>query len=423
MTTPAVHGGAWRATGTLALGLALAQGIQLAATPVWSRLYTPADFAALGLWTAVVAVGSMALTLRFDAVIVPERDEAAARGLLRLCLLLALGGGALLAVATALLPAAWLARAGFGPLAAAGWAALPGAVLAAAGAAALAAALAWANRGRQWRRMSAARIGFAAVAAGAGIALGVGGVAGGLLWAHAAAAAAALALAWPGREPLRGDAALPARAVAARHADSPRYLWPAALLDALTQQLPLWLIVLWFGDELAGQFGLAWRVAALPALMAASAAGSVFLQRFAEVAAADRGAARTLLLATWRRFAWIAFAPALLLAAFGAPLFGWVFGAAWAPAGQMAALLVPMLFAMAVSSPTSGALIVLGLQRLAPRFGLAMLVYRPACFAIGAATADLALALSLWAGCEIAAIVVYNRLLWRALPRAAAPKG
>jgi O-antigen/teichoic acid export membrane protein len=186
------------------------------------------------------------------------------------------------------------------------------------------------------------------------------------------------------------------------------------MLDAITQQLPMLLAVVWFSQQDAGQFSLAWRVTAVPVLMLASAAGTVFYQSFAQLAG-DADAARAALWLQWRRFALLGALPSLLLLAFGGPVFAAIFGPTWREAGRLAAALAPMLFAMLVSSPTSGALIVLGLQKWSPLFGLAMLVYRPAALWLGALQGSLLLGLALWAAAEIVAIVLYNGLLLRRL--------
>jgi O-antigen/teichoic acid export membrane protein len=405
----------------LTAGLAVAQAILWAALPLWSRIYGPQDFAQLGLWTAVVAIVSMLVLLRYDTTIVIARDEVEARALLRLCLALAAGGGVLLALLAAALPGRVVQALGLDPLGA--W--LPLAVVAGAVAAAFAALLAHANRHRRYARMTAARVLLALVAAALGI--GLGGLAGGLLWGHLLAALLALPVLWPGRAvdtpaaatvphagPARAaDASRHHLAAAARaHAAAPRYLWPSAMLDAVTQQLPMLLAVAWFSAHDAGQFSLAWRTAAVPVLMFAAAAGTVFYARFAAVVASgDVHGARALLLRQWRTFALAGLLPALLLAAAGGPVFAWLFGAGWREAGWLAAALAPMLLAMAVSSPTSGALIVLGLQKAAPLFGLAMLVYRPAALWLGAQSGSLVIGLLAWALCEVTAIVLFNRLL------------
>lgn len=397
-----------RDTLVLAAGLGVAQLITLAVMPLWSRQYGPDDFAALGLWMAVVAVVSMALPLRYDTCIVIARDEQEARALLRLCLRLALGGGATLALLAWALPAPWQAVLGLQTLGR--W--LPLAVLGGTLAAAFAAGLAWANRQRAYPRITAARITVAAAAAVAGSAFGAWGVVGGLLLAQLLGGlAGVLALQ---RE--RGIAQGVADA-ARHHQQAPRYLWPAAMLDAVTQQLPMLLAVAWFSSAEAGQFSLAWRVLAVPVLMVAGAAGTVFYERFANQAATDIALARRLLLSTWRTLLLIGLAPTLLLLLWGDGLFAFAFGSDWRRAGTLAAVLAPMLCVMLVSSPTSGALIVLGLQKWSPVFGLAMLVYRPAALWLGAQHGSLALGLALWGVCEVVTIALYNLLLLRTLRR------
>lgn len=414
-------GGFARDTLVLAVGLGAAQLITLAVMPLWSRQYGATEFAAFGVWASVVSVVSMALLLRYDTCIVIAQSEAEAGALLRLCLGLSVGGGALLALLAWGLPASVRAAWGLQPLGA--W--LPLAVLGGALAAAFAALLAWGNRRRAYPPISGARIALAASAAVAGSAFGVQGVAGGLLLAQLIGGALglltlALLLARTGSARASVETAvMSATEAARRHPQAPRYLWPSAMLDAVTQQLPMLLAVAWFSTAEAGPFSLAWRVLAVPVLMVAGAAGTVFYERFARLAAQDRVAARALLLRTWRAFALIGLPPTLLLLAFGEPLFAWAFGAEWHSAGALAAVLAPMLCAMLVSSPTSGALIVLGLQKWSPVFGLAMLAYRPLALWIGAQQGSLLLGLALWGLCEVIAIALYNLLLLRTLRRPA----
>lgn len=396
-----------RNTAVLSLGLAASQGLLLAVMPLWSRLYGPEQFAAFGVWTAVSSAVATLLLLRYDTCVVIAQDDDEARALRRLGLGLAAGGGLLLALLAWALPLSWRAAMGLAPLG--HW--LPFAVAAGALAAVFASGLAWLNRMQAYVRISSARVLLALVVAAAGSVMGVAGWEHGLLLAQLLGATSALLLLPWALTPHSGAL------VAARcHEAAPRWLWPAALLDTCTQQLPLLLTASWFGVALAGQFSLAWRVAALPVLLLAAAAGSVFYERFARLVADDqRNEARELLWRTWRGLFLVGAVPAGLLLAFGGPIFGALFGERWRDGGLLAAVMVPMVLAMLVSSPTSGALIVLGLQRHAVRFGLAMLLYRPAAFAIGAMQASLVLALALWGACEITAIVLYNRLLLRRL--------
>lgn len=404
-----------RDTALLSSGSAAAQLVMLAAMPVWARLYSPEDFGVLGLWTAVVGVVSVLVVLRLDTCIVIASDAPQARALAQLGLWLAAGGATLLAAAAWAAPEALRARFGLAGLG--HW--LPIAVLGGGLAAAIAVLQYAANRRRAFARMAASRLVLAGVAAAVGIAFGWAGVASGLLVAQLAGALAALATlalavapADRATSPRAGRAELAAAARA--HADAPRYLWPAALLDTLTQQLPLVLIAAWYSQALAGQFSLAWRMLAVPLFMLSAAAASVFYQRMAALADRPREA-RALLLGSWRLFAGVGALPALAVMLWGEPLFAFVFGAEWAAAGRIAAVLMPMLWAMFVSAPTSSALIVLGLQKWSIVFGLGMLVVRPLAFWIGARQDRLATGLWAWVGGELLLIAAYNLLILRRL--------
>ena len=72
----------------LGVGTAAGQGAVLLASPLWSRIYEPADFALLGLFLSFVSTVTVALALRYDlAIPLAMRSDDGAR-LLVLCLLL-----------------------------------------------------------------------------------------------------------------------------------------------------------------------------------------------------------------------------------------------------------------------------------------------------------------------------------------------
>src|SRR5690606_24663663 len=67
------------AVAKLVSGTLGAQLIGIAALPVLSRLYTPSDFKALAVYTAIVSILSVVACLRFDfAIPLPKSDFSAA---------------------------------------------------------------------------------------------------------------------------------------------------------------------------------------------------------------------------------------------------------------------------------------------------------------------------------------------------------
>lgn len=396
---------------SLGLGLGVAQAVLLGVMPWWSRLYTPADFAVLGVWAAVAGVVSVLVTLRYETSVMLPEDDAEARRIVWLALTVIAALSTLLLLITLAAPSAWrsaLALDVLGP-----W--LPAAVLSGSGSAVVALGFVWLNRRRRHAAMNGVRIAGAVVTALAGVVLS--SRANGLLIAHLAGVAASLGVLLAVSRGAGGPPpAADLRRVAGEHRAAPMFLWPNAVLDVATQQLPFVLAASWFSVAVAGQFNLAWRSLALPLFLASAAIGTVFYQRFARCAA-DREAARRLLLDVWRWGAAVLVPVAALLMAFGPALFAALFGPSWRDAGRDAALLAPMLCVMAVSSATSGSLIVLGRQRWAPLFGALVFVCRPLAFWYGARRNDLQTALVLWAVFELLIIAAYNFVILRALRR------
>lgn len=401
----------------LSLGMAGAQGLMWAAMPLWSRQFAASDFAVLGVWAALSGVVSVLVSLRYETVLMLPESEAQAKALYRLALkaILIIGAGlALLGLsAVQLLPSAGLAAIGLEPLGLS----LPLAVLSGACSAWMGLSLAWLNRSQAYGAINAARLGQAVLTVAAACLAGAWGWAPGLWLAHGLGAlGGALIAAWPVQAGLARIATVRDewRVVAHRHRDAPLFLWPSALMDTLTQQLPFVLAVSWFGSQAAGQFTLAWRSLALPLFMVSGALGAVFYQRFARLVD-QRDLARVLLLRVWGwgLTAWLALSLVLWVGA--EPLFVALFGAEWREAGAMAAVMTPMVAAMAASAATSGSLLALGGQRFVPAFGMAMLLGRPLAFWWASSRGDLLLALRAWALLELSLIVLYNALIWRRL--------
>ena len=65
-----------RGAATLMTGTALAHGIKIAATPVLTRLYGPAEFGVFAVFLAMLNLTSVAACLRFEmAISLPEEDQ------------------------------------------------------------------------------------------------------------------------------------------------------------------------------------------------------------------------------------------------------------------------------------------------------------------------------------------------------------
>lgn len=396
-------------TAILTLGTAVAQLIAFAAMPVMSRLYTPADFGVLAIFLAVSSIVATAVTLRYETAILLPKEENESFFLVLLSSALTVFLGLIFGVAAWLLPEKLKLMLGISELG--GW--LLVAILAGMATAVVAIGSSWLNRQRAYVQLAKLRVTQSVIGVIFGVGLGIYGQSSGLLVAQVVTLLVMVLAVVAGLRPAPAHWNPRAiRDIAVKHDAVPKYLLPTALLDVVTMQLPVLLITAWFSSEAAGQFSMAWKILALPMTLIGAAVGQVFLPRFSQVWP-DAQAARRLLFGTWKVLALVGVLPALLLMAFGEQLFGWVLGDAWRDAGNIAAVISPMLLAILISSPTSGILQVLGLQKYSLFFGIAFIVYRSGCIYWGVRNDSVLYGLAAWVICELVAISAYNLIALR----------
>jgi O-antigen/teichoic acid export membrane protein len=350
----------WRDTAWLASGAALAQLIALAVKPVFSRLYTPADFATLNLFTVMADFLSIPATWRYEHFVQIPRRRSDSWRLVQAALLL--GGLAVLALTPLACwfgprLAAWL---GHPPLAS--WLVLaPLAGLLFSLSVALAA---WHQKRRQFQRSGqsevARQLAYAALG-GLGWLLLAGP--GGLILASLGAYGGKIFwLAKRRRDIYPSGSITKIRAVAKRYRALSNGLISSHVCLAATTAIPSFYIARAYNAEELGQFALAWQAIALPAALMVNAVGSTYYQRAAELWAQGSSF----------KDLWRSTIEKLLL--MGLPVYGaafclspWlfplVFGPAWVKAGQYAALLSISSFFSLATAPLSMACLVVGAWR------------------------------------------------------------
>ena len=284
-----------RSVSILAGGTATSQLLTIGATPLLSRLYTPADFGLLALFGAVSGIVATAITLRYETAILLPKKEDDAITVVILSLVVALVFGMVLSIITWVLPVNFKEILGISSLG--NW--LPVTIFAAIGGALIATTTGWLNRKGAYKKIAQLRISQTAAGVFISIILGLLGLSSGLIIAQLIGILVGLALITVQLMPLIKRINVNALIkTACQHQAAPKYLLPTALLDVGTMQLPIVLITAWFSTEAAGQFSMAWRLLALPTTLIGSAVGQVFFQRFTQ-AWPDIVEARKLLFKTW----------------------------------------------------------------------------------------------------------------------------
>lgn len=403
-------GSAARDVATLTVGTVVAQTLTIVTTPLLTRLYTPADFGMLAVFLTVTGIAATLITGRYEtSVLVPKKDAESAN-LVLLSFTLAVAGSAILVVISFFLPKTFWGFLGLATLG--NW--LPLAFAVAGATAIMAIAQAWLNRQKKYKQMAKLRVFQSASIVGLALLIyflpnAPNGLLLGQIFACFFVAVVAI---WFTRSAANVWQKENLPHTARTHQNAPKYLLPTALLDVATLQMPVILIASWFGESMAGQFSMAWRLLMMPMALVGGAVGQVFLQKFA-LTHHDSAQARKLLKSTWIVLMAMGILPMLLIFFWGPDLFSIILSEKWMAAGSMAALLAPMALAIFVSSPTSGTYIILGIQRYSPIFAVASLIYRPASLYFGLYTQNLMNGLKAWVICEVMQITIYQMVAWK----------
>ncbi len=349
---------------TLATGTALAQIIPVAAAPILSRLFSPADYGVLALYSSIAGLAGIAATGMYAPAIILARDDREAANLLALAasitaiysvivlLLLIVFRNQLTTLMRASELSWWLIM-------------VPASVFLNG---LLQGLTNWSNRRQQYKRLATNRVAGAATGTGVQIAAGAmqaggGGLIVGLLSALAVSAGLLGARVLTEDRATLKQAAVPDMREAARaYRRFPIYVLPTEFINALTNQLPTLVLNALANTATVGLYGMTQRVLGISSMLIAGSITDVFKQRAASDYLAN-GNCRDIYVKTFKLLLALAVGPFLILFAFGPQIFSIVFGKPWAPAGEFARYLSIMFFFGFVSSPLSYVYYIVGKQR------------------------------------------------------------
>jgi O-antigen/teichoic acid export membrane protein len=344
-----------RAVATLAGGTAIAQIVAIAASPIITRLYVPAEFGLLAVYVAVVIILLPLATLSYEnAIPLPGDDLVAANLVAVVCTLTVIMGG-LIAAVVGIVPdrAAALLR---NPSIRSYLWLIP---LGLIGAGLFQVMTYWTIRDGYFKGLAQARltqaVGMASVQVGAGLAgLGAVGLMLGDIVGRSGGSLRLLRWSLRTHRPAFQAISLAGmKAAATRYRRFPVFQSWGSLLNTMAGQLPVVLFSGFYSLRVAGWFALSTRVLQLPMMLIGSAVAHVYLNEAALLARTD-----AILLASrframvFRLFA-VGLVPSLLLGTVAQPLFAFVFGSEWRPAGLYGQIMAPMLLAQFVISPLS----------------------------------------------------------------------
>jgi len=335
----------------LMTGATIAVIIPVAAAPMLTRLYTPHDYGVLALYVSIVSIVSVPLTANYDSAVMLPQKDGDALNLAAVCVVVASFLSLVLLFASRVFSrqiGAFLGNGNIAPY-------LPTAAVMAFLMALHATLTYWANRKRQYRRLSTNKIVESVVTPFASIVLGVSAWgASGLIFALLGGKAAAVLMlgqsAW--REKRQSRISLKKTIMldqARRYSDFPLFSAPTSLLDIVALQVPVLLMTKSFGAAVVGLFALTTRALGAPAALAGQCISQVYYQWITQGDRRNEDASHVLKIAGC--LALVALGPVLAAILFAPLLFAFVFGAPWRIAGDYARILAFPLAVKFVVSP------------------------------------------------------------------------
>ncbi len=340
-----------RNVATLVTGTALAQVISIGTAPINSRLYTPADYGALGAYMSVSGLLTTASTLLYHLPVVLTEEETDARDLVGTCL----------AASCAIAVLALVGVLGLGPIIAnhfqmpelRWW--LLGIPVGTLCSGTTSSFTAWINRKQGYKALASTRIFTALLPLPATIGLGIyvdgptGLLTGVILTQLGGAVTAVIVARRLGFEML---AMRPTRmrALAVRYRRFPIFTLPTELIYNFTSSLPVYLLSAFAGAPAVGAYAMSTRLLGLPSSLIGSSIGEVFRQQ-AAADCAKTGECRRVFVQTAKHAGILSFFGFLFIGFAGPPLFSWALGPQWRAAGGVAQILAPLFCIQFVVSP------------------------------------------------------------------------
>ncbi|MDN5335090.1 MAG: hypothetical protein PWR02_116 [Synergistales bacterium] len=350
----------------LTSGNIAARAISVVTVPIISRMYTPQDFGALALYASTLSLLAPLTTFRYSMTIPLPRNERSAINLVFLCLAIQFLIAAVVSVFFVFSGERIIAYFSMEPLIPYRWL-LPIGVF---GIGIYETFSFWATRVKAFTSIAKTKASQAFFSASVKIGFGFLGIRPfGLLLGHLASQIAGLLLLI--REFRKADFSFRKTVtvkkmsfLAKRYSKFPKYQIPSRFLLALAVQMPVFFIAATYGTDIAGFFGMAVTIVALPMHLFGQTLSQAYYGEIARMGKSRIGAIRQLSIGLMKRLFFVS-VPFFLIFVFFAPdLFRIVLGERWIEAGKFAVFLSFYLLSQFISSPFVHTLNVLEMQSL-----------------------------------------------------------
>jgi len=361
---------------TLMVGTSLAQALPIAAAPILSRLFTPHDFGVFALFTAITSVISIVASGRYElAILLPSDDNDALYIVILSIILTSISSFVLLILI--IFFNQWITNI-LGNSDIAPW--LYFVPLAIFFTGVYQALNYWFNRKQQYKQLATNRVVKSGITIIISLALGtLNSINGGLIWGMIGGQGIATInfvrrARIENHYPLTNISKTKLLNVAKRYQNFPKFSVPADTVNAISAQMPVFLLTAFFGPVVVGYLSLTQRMLGAPISIVSAAFADVFKQK----ASRDFntfGNCRAIWISTFIQLMLLSVLPFAILTFVAPNFFAFVFGEPWREAGKYAQMLAPYYFLAFTVSPLSRTLYVAEKQKYDLLWQLGLIVF------------------------------------------------
>ncbi len=369
----------------LITGTALGQMITVLVSPILARIFTPEDFGILAVYISIVAILAVVICLRFElAIMLPEKKEEASdlailsifiAALISLCLLFifiifnknisVLIGHPELAFYLYLVPFSTFFYGSFQVLSY------------------------WMSKVQKFSQLAVAKTTKEAAIAGTQLSFGAFfqagalGLVAGQIAGNATVTGILLVKSFSQiRKRFYSALFTNLKNVFIKYKKFPLFTSWAALLNAISQNIPAILLAFLFSPSVAGLYAIAIRVLHMPAALIGNSVKQVYYQKTSEIYNDNRSVLR-IFIKTTQLLALIAVIPFLIVILWGEPIFTFVFGSQWGSAGKYASILSFWLFFVFINPPSVITIYLLELNKVQLIYEIFLLIFRVLAIYVG----------------------------------------
>jgi O-antigen/teichoic acid export membrane protein len=164
-------------------------------------------------------------------------------------------------------------------------------------------------------------------------------------------------------------------ALAKRYKKFPLFDTWSELLNVLAVELPIMLLIRFFGEEITGYFSFTYKVLLLPFSLLAFSMGQAYFKKAGELKNAKTSVS-FFTFSVFKKLVLISFVPLCIFAVFGDVLFPFIFGNEWLKAGEYSRVFSLWVFTIFITSPLTNIFAVYERQKTNLIYNLSAFVFR-----------------------------------------------